>query len=119
MPAGSDDEQRRIAALIDDLNCHSEGTDEEAQAELIGMGPVVVDALVERVSELDAGGQLCAIEVFRSLRAERAGAPLIALLRLTGANLEGADLRGATFHPNTVWPEGFEPSLAGLSPIAD
>lgn len=35
---------------------------------------------------------------------------------LSGANFDGADLRGATFHANTIWPEGFDPILAGASP---
>jgi len=34
---------------------------------------------------------------------------------LTGAVLDGADLRGSTFRPETVWPDGFDPALAGAS----
>jgi uncharacterized protein YjbI with pentapeptide repeats len=35
---------------------------------------------------------------------------------LTGANLEGADLRGSTFHLKTIWPDAFDPALAGALP---
>jgi uncharacterized protein YjbI with pentapeptide repeats len=32
---------------------------------------------------------------------------------LRGANLNGADLQGATFSPETAWPAGFDPLVAG------
>ena len=31
-----------------------------------------------------------------------------------GANLQGANLKGATANEDTVWPEGFDPVAAGV-----
>jgi len=31
-----------------------------------------------------------------------------------GANLQGANLRGAKANEDTVWPEGFDPVAAGV-----
>lgn len=36
---------------------------------------------------------------------------------LTGALLDEAELKGARFSPNTIWPEGFDPQQRGLQAI--
>lgn len=71
----------RISALIDELEHHFDGIDEEAAYSLIALGKPVIQPLIERVASLDASAQLGAIEVFLALEATEASASLIAMLQ--------------------------------------
>ncbi len=77
----------RIRHLLDELDEHSQGRDEDAQAELIRIGPAAIPALVERTPSLSAGGQLCAIEVFRELEVPEPEGVLIGLLSSKNATV--------------------------------
>lgn len=77
----------RIRHLLDELDVHSEGRDEDAQAELIRIGAAALPALVQRAPRLSPGGQLCAIEVFRELKASESERVLINLLSSENATV--------------------------------
>lgn len=80
-------QEDRIRHLLRELDEHSQGRDEDAQAELIRIGPAAVPALVEQTPLLSAGGQLCAIEVFRELEASESESVLIDLLSSENATV--------------------------------
>lgn len=65
--------------------------DEEAAASLIAIGAPIIPRQIERVSALDAGGQLGAIEVLVALNATAAGPVLIEDLDRTLDLLRGAE----------------------------
>lgn len=77
----------RIGHLLDELDEHSEGRDEDAQAELIRIGAAALPALVQRAPNLSPGGQLCAIEVFRELEVAESEGVLIDLLSSENATV--------------------------------
>jgi len=81
------DGEDRIQRLLAELDQHQEGRDENAQAELLRIGPSVIPALIDRAASLSSGGQLCAIEVFRSLNAPESEPMLILLLSSENATV--------------------------------
>ncbi|MFF8725753.1 HEAT repeat domain-containing protein [Streptomyces sp. NPDC015171] len=69
-----------IAQRVGELDADSSEVAEDAQHELIAMGPEVLDELIAAVPHLGAFGRLCAIEVFTALKDPRPGDVLIGLL---------------------------------------
>ncbi|MGW7385675.1 HEAT repeat domain-containing protein [Streptomyces sp. NPDC054794] len=69
----------RIASLVQQLDGEA-GASYDARAELIGIGPEVIPAVVEGLPSLGGFGQLTAIEVFEGVGDARCGPALVELL---------------------------------------
>jgi hypothetical protein len=71
----------QVGGLIAALRSSMGGDAEEAQAELIRLGAEVIEPLIAATPSLPRLGQVCAIEVFRTLDDRRAGPTLVNLLQ--------------------------------------
>ena len=66
----------RLMQQLDD----STGPSYDARAELIGIGPDAIPAIIDGLPSLDRFGQLTAVEVFEEVANPRCGPALITLL---------------------------------------